>query len=132
MISDTLSSSLLMRKTKIRNARCANAYQRTLLLPSTATTSTAKNALRIASSSRRSVAYTYCKAPFVCSNIRTIRDPSVVVPVKPSIAEIEKALVRKKGPAKVNPDGSTQERLVIHEKTKGKNKNGIKNKAANV
>jgi hypothetical protein len=45
---------------------------------------------------------------------------------------IEKALVRKKGPAKVNPDESTQERLVIHEKKKGKNKNGIKNKAANV
>ena len=68
--------------------------------------------------------------------MRTIKDPSVIVPILPSPAELEKALAiakRRNSPAKkVIPYEVTLERVVDSDVTNRDPKNGIKKKAANV
>jgi hypothetical protein len=76
-----------------------------------------------------------CKKPQVSSNMRTIKDPSVIVPIIPSPAELEKALAiakRRNSPAKkVIPYEVTLERVVDSDVTNRDPKNGIWKKAAN-
>ena len=78
-----------------------------------------------------------CKKHQVSSNMRTIMDPSVIVPILPSPAEIEKALAiakRRNSPAKkVIPYEASLEHIVDSDVTILREpKKGIRKKAANV